>query len=1611
MRKLFILPFLLLTLFATSVVAQNVNINASGGVPFATYPTLTAAFNAINAGTHTGQILVSVIASTNEGATSAILNNSGAGAASYTKVYIGTTLSNAVISGAPPTGTAVVKLNGADNVTINGAQNGAGISRNLTIENTVAAATANTAALWIQSNGTALGCVGDTVMNCIIRGNDAVNTTATSTFGIYVAGITIGTTGSGADNDNLGIINCDIRRAWVSIFARGTAAGVLNGLLIAGNQLGNATQAESFGRNGIDIQQATSAVISLNDFGPVNSNSTALIFGVELGTGTTTCVATRNTVHDIVNLGAGGCWGLNISGGSGNVLSNNFIYNIRNTAASLTSGTTLAAGIRLNGGTGHQIHFNSVNLFGTTAHTAATQSGALVINSAASVLNIRNNIFANSSVHPIAGSKAASVIVGGVFVWATSTNNYNGYFVPATNTATTTYMVGTQISASDYSTVAAFQTYSLQDANSIPPNNQAAPFASNTNLHITAAPVIVESAGLNIAGITTDFDNQIRQGNGGYSQVPAGTAPDIGADEFASTPADFIVPSISGVTLTPPTGGCTATSHAVQATVTDGSGLTSVVIRWWLNGVAQSDIVMTTSGGGIYTGTIPANGSSTILWQVVATDGSAQLNINSTATQTYQDAFITSEAGPQDTVCSGSSIGLIGSTTWGSPIKITEVTQFSTGTGATAPYPAWVPATGFEDYIEIGNLGPTNVNVGGYTMYVVGITTRQFTFPAGTIIPGGGVAVLHIGAGTDNLANRLFNMGGATNIVQSGSLTGYYLKNSGGAVVDAIATNNYQFNVLATGVTTADWSGTIPSTSARAGAIRTVSDNNTAADWVVSNTPTPLQTLGAMNPGLTTAQPTASWDLVPSGGTITFTPPSSGYHYFTVTNGVCTATDSVWIEVTPLPLAPVVSNDTICGIDTLSLTASGSGTALWYSAPTGGTLLFSGSPYTPVLSATDTFYVELFNGSCSGPRVAVYAEVTPAVPIGGTFSSNPACQDELVTFTASSANTSYVYTWNGLDLSNAVGSSLTANVTYSSPYFIEAIDTAGCRQIATLNLTVNRIGTLDIVSADTIICLGDTANLVADFQEEYLNGAITTTSNGSFIVTDNTPAGVYDTIAVDSVYPGLMLTSDLEVCLDSVVMTWDSDLNIYLYTPCGDQIELTTVNGGSGDNYLHTCFTMSAVTNVNTGTAPFTGSYLPEDVLGFNEVTTCEPNGNWVLYAFDNANGDEATIHQWHITINSVTHYSGNWTATNGFTSASAAISDAPTVTTTYYHTVSDTLTGCELIDSFTVALPGALVASGTGNSPVCSGTNEDVSVVASGGFTGSSYVYDWNGLGSNDSLSVTINSDTTFIITVTDFCGTTATDSVMIFVNPPVSVSATGDTICAGDTATLIANATDGDGNFTYAWSSGGSLMTEMVTPITNTNYTVTVTDGCGSSDVATTSVVLNPLPVASFTFLPAAPQVGQTVTFTNTSTNATSYAWDFGGSGTSNLASPTHVFPTAGSITVTLIAFNDCGSDTTTQTISIATSILDGLAGGLVSVFPNPGNGVFNLSLENLAGNDVVVRVFDLRGEMIVSQNLRVNGAMEHTMIDLTAFSRGMYLLKVETNGHSVTGRLVIQ
>ncbi|MBN1811580.1 MAG: PKD domain-containing protein, partial [Anaerolineae bacterium] len=124
------------------------------------------------------------------------------------------------------------------------------------------------------------------------------------------------------------------------------------------------------------------------------------------------------------------------------------------------------------------------------------------------------------------------------------------------------------------------------------------------------------------------------------------------------------------------------------------------------------------------------------------------------------------------------------------------------------------------------------------------------------------------------------------------------------------------------------------------------------------------------------------------------------------------------------------------------------------------------------------------------------------------------------------------------------------------------------------------------------------------------------------------------------------------------------------------------------------------------------------------------------------------------------------------------------------------------------------------------------------------------------------------------------------------------------------------------YLWDFGDGTTSSIGSPVhvyTATGiYTVALTaTGLGGMDTLERLdyITIYGPPAADFSASPTSGEAPLTVVFTNTSTNATSYAWDFGDGGTSVEESPAYTYTTAGTYTITLTVTGPDGSDTLTR------------------------------------------------------------------------------------------------
>jgi hypothetical protein len=265
---------------------------------------------------------------------------------------------------------------------------------------------------------------------------------------------------------------------------------------------------------------------------------------------------------------------------------------------------------------------------------------------------------------------------------------------------------------------------------------------------------------------------------------------------------------------------------------------------------------------------------------------------------------------------------------------------------------------------------------------------------------------------------------------------------------------------------------------------------------------------------------------------------------------------------------------------------------------------------------------------------------------------------------------------------------------------------------------------------------------------------------------------------------------------------------VVLQAPNGDILGLVNQAGGSGDNFSNTIFSDAGSVSVANAAAPFTGTFKPwastftvcaytvnKTTFGGIGNGSINPNGSWILRAFDRAGQDLGSIINWTISFPSYTLANPNCG-----TSTSANVP----VTIVNYTPVSISSSGAT---SFCSGGSVTLNSSyGSGNQWSTGSVNSSITAGATGNYT--------------------VNHSSQ------EGCTSSANIGVNVFSLPNVSVSPS-TSVCPGNSATLTAT-----GASSYQWTPSTGLniatgATVIASPSSSTTYTVTGTDnnGCEAS------------------------------------------------------------------------------------------------------------------------------------------------------------------------------------
>jgi hypothetical protein len=77
---------------------------------------------------------------------------------------------------------------------------------------------------------------------------------------------------------------------------------------------------------------------------------------------------------------------------------------------------------------------------------------------------------------------------------------------------------------------------------------------------------------------------------------------------------------------------------------------------------------------------------------------------------------------------------------------------------------------------------------------------------------------------------------------------------------------------------------------------------------------------------------------------------------------------------------------------------------------------------------------------------------------------------------------------------------------------------------------------------------------------------------------------------------------------------------------------------------------------------------------------------------------------------------------------------------------------------------------------------------------------------------------------------------------------------------------------------------------------------------------------------------------------------------------------------------------------------------------IYPNPNNGLFDLSMQDINGQNAVITIYNLIGDLIYEKNLETTEGSINGEIQLHDVANGVYFVKINANNKILTKKLVI-
>lgn len=659
------------------------------------------------------------------------------------------------------------------------------------------------------------------------------------------------------------------------------------------------------------------------------------------------------------------------------------------------------------------------------------------------------------------------------------------------------------------------------------------------------------------------------------------------------------------------------------------------------------------------------------------------------------------------------------------------------------------------------------------------------------------------------------------------------------------------------------------------------------------------------------------------------------------------AAKTLLVRVNSIPSTPgnIIGNSTVCSGSTnnYSITPVNGATFYTWTLPSGwsGTST-SNSISTTAGSSGGNITVKANNacGSTTDKTLAITVNSVPSTPIKINGDTN-ICEGSSNTFSIAAVNGATSYTWSlpsGWSGSSSKDSITVIAGKTAGNITVTANNSCGKSAAQSLLINVSSIPSIPaFISGDTIVCISSSRT--------YSIVSVNTATSYTWKL----PSGWLGTSSTNSI--------------NSTVGSASGNISV-------------TANNICGSSQAKSLFV-----TVNASTPVILGAIIGDTVV-------CDSSlNNYSILAVDGA-----TDYTWILP--------NDWTGN----SKTNSISTVVIKTTGNISIIANNSCGSSAAQNLHVTISGGSALPQPqfifGDTTICEGTSNKYSITAIGGASSYNWTLPdgWSGISNSNSITAIANTKSGIItVSAQNHCGLSApkTIAVTVISAPILTDSIIGNSsICAGGINIYSVGAVEGATSYSWILPSGwtGNSTSNTINTMANTLsgiITVTANNKCGSSTSQKLDVTTNNVNRS-------VSQSGKTL---KSDDSGASYQWINCADKTPIKDETSRIFNASvnGSYAV-IVTKNNC-SDTSSCYEINSTGISPKLQQSGISVYPNPSNGKFYISIkDNRLSENFNLGIYNLQGKQIYqSSNFSISE------IELANQPKGIYFLKVY-NGQSV-------